>query len=422
MSYGTGTRNRRPNYAQLHARPLPLITTPLPAFIPHNPLSLIRILHALLLPYIAPPPSHPAPRYQAYFSPATRSVHVTDPAAVRALWESGFFGKGSLSRSEPTWLEGEKRRRGLGAEVTSEEVTAKRRRERVEFKRERARLEREAVEEQLRKEKIAANGGAVDELVEKVAALEVTEVNGSAQAGESPETVEDPVEVVVEASDLKAEAAADPETAPAPSVQDVDIHLVNQEHLQLSLEEAFFLTYALGVLDVQLPSSSSPTLPTNASYLHLFRTHSRFPPSATLTPTDPFLLRYAVYHHFRALGWVVRDGVKFASDFLLYERGPVFKHAAFAVMVLPSFTHEYWFEDPLGVKERRRVEGERGGRDWVWLHCVNRVQTAVVKTLVIAYVDVPPPGEEVDDVGDVLGRYKVREFCLSRWSPNRNRG
>jgi tRNA-splicing endonuclease subunit Sen2 len=42
---------------------------------------------------------------------------------------------------------------------------------------------------------------------------------------------------------------------------------------------------------------------------------------------NPFLVNYAVYHHYRALGWVVKNGIKFCVDLLLYKRGPVFSHA-----------------------------------------------------------------------------------------------
>lgn len=34
----------------------------------------------------------------------TKSVWVVNARDTRTLWERGFFGKGSLSRSEPTWL------------------------------------------------------------------------------------------------------------------------------------------------------------------------------------------------------------------------------------------------------------------------------------------------------------------------------
>jgi tRNA-splicing endonuclease subunit Sen2 len=51
-------------------------------------------------------------------------------------------------------------------------------------------------------------------------------------------------------------------------------------------------------------------------------------PSHRLLPDDPFLVSYVAYHHFRSLGWVVKPGIKFSCDWLLYRRGPVFSHAA----------------------------------------------------------------------------------------------
>jgi tRNA-splicing endonuclease subunit Sen2 len=42
---------------------------------------------------------------------------------------------------------------------------------------------------------------------------------------------------------------------------------------------------------------------------------------------NPFLVNYVAYHHYRSLGWVVKSGIKFCVDLLLYKRGPVFSHA-----------------------------------------------------------------------------------------------
>jgi tRNA-splicing endonuclease subunit Sen2 len=42
---------------------------------------------------------------------------------------------------------------------------------------------------------------------------------------------------------------------------------------------------------------------------------------------NPLLVNYVAYHHYRALGWVVKGGIKFCVDLLLYKRGPVFSHA-----------------------------------------------------------------------------------------------
>ena len=44
---------------------------------------------------------------------------------------------------------------------------------------------------------------------------------------------------------------------------------------------------------------------------------------------NPFLVTYAVYHYYRSLGWVVKGGIKFCVDYLLYKRGPVFHHAEY---------------------------------------------------------------------------------------------
>lgn len=39
----------------------------------------------------------------------TQSVWVTNERDTRVLWTRGFFGKGSLSRSEPTWADRQKK-------------------------------------------------------------------------------------------------------------------------------------------------------------------------------------------------------------------------------------------------------------------------------------------------------------------------
>lgn len=51
------------------------------------------------------------------------------------------------------------------------------------------------------------------------------------------------------------------------------------------------------------------------------------PSRAHLRPDNPFLINYVFLHHYRSLGWVVKNGVKFCVDYLLYKRGPVFHHA-----------------------------------------------------------------------------------------------
>ena len=401
-------KGSRPNYALMHSKPLPIVTYPLPAFIPHNPLSLLHVAYAVIAQVLFPPTSHPH-IYHGYFSYSTRSIHVTDPKDVRALWETGFFGKGSLSRSEPTWLDQEKKRIGLVDGETAEEITHKRRLEREKFKRERARLERQTLENQLRKESADPRGEIQKEAPENGSPQANNLLPESTVKGSQKHGLKRPGSMPVSESPASV-SSKEVSTAP-------DLEIINQEHHQLSLEEAFFLVYGLGALKLNAPENALD----NYSLLQLFRQHSYYPPVSLseLSPDDPFLLNYVVYHHFRSLGWVIRDGIKFAVDYVLYERGPVFKHAAFAIMIVPSYTHAYWQDPNLSPT---RTQRSKSAKDWAWLHCTNRVQSQVVKTLVLVYVDVPPPrGVEERDIGKLLRSYRVREFCIQRWSANRNR-
>lgn len=437
---------QKPNYAKIHANPLPLETYPLPAFIPHSPLSLIRLAVTILKHFFSPLSSHPATPYVGYFSSETRSIHVTDPVHVRALWESGFFGKGTLSRSEPNWLTAEKARlKAGGGGGTAEEATRKRREERKMFKLERARLEREQIEEQLKQEKAAAKAKAQAAISPSDPPTNQTDMDLQSNLAhvfpwQSASIIDDVPSVndVLSIDDDMTEATplldlSNPETIQeiqnaieepktisdavkeeAPVVPEEPIVDVNQEHLQLTLEEAFFLAYGIGVLEIRQEPSGAVIK--NKDLFTLSWKHSIFPPAehmSQLRPDDPFLLNYAVYHYYRSLGWVVRPGVKFSADYMLYNRGPVFSHAEFAVIIIP----EYSQEAPDGEKKQ--------SRDWWWLHCVNRVQSQVRKSLVICYVEVPTMAAlkavGQGDIGAVLRQYKIREFVLRRWLANRSR-
>lgn len=438
-------RRKGPNYAQIHSKPLPLNAHALPAFHPTHPISLLRLAYAFLSQLISPPSSHPEHLYVGYFSPESRSVHITDPKQVRALWEMGFFGKGTLSRSEPSWLDREqaKLKTSDRGRSTAEEATRKRREERRLFKLERARLEAEKIEHQ----RAVEEGRAVPQ--PEVAEMENADVVSSADATVSGEYVARTTELNAETQGRVPDAelvtsqstvnvtAGDkgPDIVVTDIVQDDNaedlvLDIENQEHLQLTLEEAFFLSFGLGVLDVQItPGTDALTLDSKQlrskkTILSLFASHATFPPTS-LTPALPapdnaFLLSYVAYHHFRSLGWVVRGGTKFGTDYLLYNRGPVFSHAEFGVMIMPSYSHEYW-----QTEEGKAGRSIKEQKDWWWLHCVNRVQSQVKKSLVLCYIEVPPPfgrGEDITDVTELLKEYKVREFVIRRWLMNRSRG
>ena len=205
------------------------------------------------------------------------------------------------------------------------------------------------------------------------------------------------------------------------TLQEEPLVLRDQEHAQLTLEEAFFLAYALGALEILDPDTKKP-IP-NQDLFYLFRKTSYFPPLAnpSLSPDDPFMTNYVVYHHFRSLGWVLRSGIKFSVDYMLYVRGPVFSHAEFGALILPSYSDPYWSSNPFLQNYVKSKET----RTWAWMNRIHRVITQVKKTLVLVYVDIPKPldAEEEAKMGidAMLARYKVREVMMKRFSTNRQR-
>ncbi|TFG27290.1 tRNA-intron lyase, partial [Candidatus Thorarchaeota archaeon] len=52
--------------------------------------------------------------------------------------------------------------------------------------------------------------------------------------------------------------------------------------------------------------------------------------------SDDFKDRYLVYNQLRENGYVVRPGLKFGTDFAVYEKGPGLDHAPFLVHVIPQ--------------------------------------------------------------------------------------
>ncbi|KAJ4457692.1 putative tRNA-splicing endonuclease subunit Sen2 [Paratrimastix pyriformis] len=86
-------------------------------------------------------------------------------------------------------------------------------------------------------------------------------------------------------------------------------------------EEAFFLAYSAHSLAIFEESTGHPiSLPL------LFAMFCRQNPR--------FFLRFLVYADLKARNWVIKDGFKFGSDFLLYSGSPEEVHAALLVTIL----------------------------------------------------------------------------------------
>ncbi|TRM65204.1 hypothetical protein BD626DRAFT_398682 [Schizophyllum amplum] len=433
---------RRADNARIYGNPLPLLFVepdlpPASASLTRrltHPNGLLRprgLLHAVGLSIGLRPTDVINPHCEGVLDLATKSVWVTDPRSVLVLWQRGFFGKGHLSRSEPSWLARQvnNRRAAAQGKMTSEELTARRRAERKQFKLDRARA-------------IAAAAAEAEAAFRERGEVVVPALSGPnipsaatwrpaqvAQAAQVPQSTGDLT--TDDAGDAPATTAGDP--APGQSntfSADEDEPIEDVEHLQLTLAEAFFLAYALDCLTVYDADTVRIFLSHHPCNRH--RTHppdlwlacqnAHVPPSLDLPsplpdlhPDNPFLINYAVYHHYRSLGWVVRGGIKFCADFLLYKKGPVFTHAEFALAVIPSY------EDP----DEQTLNPQDGAPyTWTWLSTINRVNAQVMKTLVLVYVTIPsrarlPPGALTGPA--CLAHYSVREIVVRRFIPARMR-
>ncbi|XP_008103417.3 tRNA-splicing endonuclease subunit Sen2 isoform X1 [Anolis carolinensis] len=158
------------------------------------------------------------------------------------------------------------------------------------------------------------------------------------------------------------------------------------EYLQLSLEEAFFLVYALGCLSIHY--NEVPL-----SIVKLWEVFSGAQPN--------FKATYMAYHYFRSKGWVPKVGLKYGTDLLLYRKGPPFYHASYSVIVELVNGD---FEGPL-----------RRPFSWKSLSGLNRSTANVSKELLFCYLIKPSDMTEKEMLSpECFKRIKVQVCKPSR--------
>ncbi|XP_023595827.1 tRNA-splicing endonuclease subunit Sen2 isoform X1 [Trichechus manatus latirostris] len=165
------------------------------------------------------------------------------------------------------------------------------------------------------------------------------------------------------------------------------------EYLQLSLEEAFFLVYALGCLSIYYEEEP-------LTILKLWKAFTAVQPS--------FRTTYMAYHYFRSKGWVPKVGLKYGTDLLLYRKGPAFYHASYSVII-------ELIDD--------RFEGSlRRPFSWKSLAALSRVSVNVSKELMLCYLIKPSTMTDQEmESPECMKRIKVQEVILSRWVSSRER-
>ncbi|NWH85661.1 SEN2 endonuclease, partial [Aegithalos caudatus] len=165
------------------------------------------------------------------------------------------------------------------------------------------------------------------------------------------------------------------------------------EYLQLSLEEAFFLVYALGCLSIYYGEEP-------LSIVKLWEVFSEVKPD--------FKTTYMAYHYFRGKGWVPKVGLKYGTDLLLYRKGPPFYHASYSVIAeLVDDNFEGSLRRPLS---------------WMSLSGLNRTTANASKELMLCYLIRPSDmtAEEMSSP-ECMKRIKVQELIVTRWVSSRER-
>ncbi|KAK7826357.1 hypothetical protein U0070_021371 [Myodes glareolus] len=160
------------------------------------------------------------------------------------------------------------------------------------------------------------------------------------------------------------------------------------EYLQLSLEEAFFLAYALGCLSIYYEKEP-------LTIVKLWRAFTAVQPT--------FRTTYMAYHYFRSKGWVPKVGLKYGTDLLLYRKGPPYS-------VIVELVDDN-FEGPV-----------RRPFSWKSLAALSRVSGNVSKELMLCYLIKPSSMTSEDmETPECMKRIQVQEVILSRWVSSRER-
>ncbi|XP_055595921.1 uncharacterized protein LOC129746337 [Uranotaenia lowii] len=172
-------------------------------------------------------------------------------------------------------------------------------------------------------------------------------------------------------------------TETQPSVQS------KEENLALSFEEAYFLLHELRCLEVQALDES---VLDEFQLLEKFTKVKRF-----------FIAHYVAFMYFRAKNWIVKSGIKFGGDFLLYQRGPQFYHASYIVLVQPIQSNGEKFSNSVHYLENYDFQ------------CFNRIAETTAKHLLVLEVHFP---KNIDPYNPVQCIGSLDKFAVSEIFPS----
>lgn len=278
------------------------------------------------------------------------NVVVEDPNFIQTVYNLGCYGKGSLSRGQPNYSQRISELRNICPENDEE-----------------------------RKQDI--QNETVDLLASSSFEMNSSRSIDAVEDGSQKEVGREAEIPIPEDHQLKSELRDE---------------FQYQESLHLNLEEAFFLSYALGCLEIV------DLFDKKLSLLEAWRLFCE--------SQDDFVQKYLVYHHYRSKGWVVKPGLKFGGDFILYKYGPHVSHASYIIVIEV-------------IKEDGNISEEHQQPiTWGRFISLNRMAESAGKEVLLSRV-LWPNDVLFNDVQspDDLKKFKIVEVLTRRWISSQER-
>jgi len=323
-------------------------------------------------------------------------VIVSDRKSIRTCWDNGFYGKGNLSRSEPNWTE----------RIIIDTI---RKNSGINIQKSNHLLVNNKLDSKL--DSIEKNNSFLfiskitevktltlkmkNEQWNKNLLIEISKFGLSLMQS----LIQDFISLLARPYQIGNNIKQKCEQYIVKKVKQrivITSDLINIEYLQLDLQEAFFLKYALNCISIK---DKNKVLSIDDCWMR-FR-------SDINNSADIFILKYVVYHYYRSRGWIVKEGLKYGVDYVLYQKGPVFSHSEYAISIIPVMEEQNnlnYVNDIPTIHE---------------INCTNRVCNQVLKKLVYCYVIIP---KNVDlRTANCLQHYHVYEIRMKRWNPDKTR-
>ncbi|KAL6927624.1 hypothetical protein ACO0SA_004246 [Hanseniaspora valbyensis] len=296
------------------------------------------------------------------------SVIGDDSSQRDYLWFNGFFGKGTLSRSQPTWYQRQLSKldtKTKGNNVALEDMTRIRRQQRMIFKEKRELYEKKV--EEMKQNNIL---NPYEKLIDDYLELRDLKEQMAKQKG-----------IAIHKKNTLPKIELDKENFSDDEIDEEYEILTDQEDFILTIEEYLYLKLIVSKATQSLWNSK--------------------------------------YNLILNKKYIVKDGLKFGVDFIVYDKkGPVFQHAEYGVLIRKiDMNQEMKTEDILSrlrvlntsMKKMILVDIESTMKDEDWM--IVKKEWSLLET-----------NDECEKMFiNLVQKCKIEQVLVKRWSTDRNR-